>query len=72
MHLKRIDRLLGNNVETPPDNRQTAFQMLVEKKSDGRGIDPASEPKDGTLASLPWIAASRAAMTLSGGRRLCR
>ena len=28
MHLKRIDRLLGNDVETPPDNRQMAFQCL--------------------------------------------
>jgi Transposase DDE domain/Domain of unknown function (DUF4372) len=28
MHLKRIDRLLGNDVETPSDNRQMAFQCL--------------------------------------------
>ena len=28
MHLKRIDRLLGNDVETPPDNREMAFQCL--------------------------------------------
>ena len=31
------------------------------------GLDPAIQPKDGTLASLPWIAASRAAMTLFMG-----
>jgi IS4 transposase len=28
MHLKRIDRLLGDDVETPPDDRQMAFQCL--------------------------------------------
>ncbi len=28
MHLKRIDRLLEDDVETPPDNRQMAFQCL--------------------------------------------
>jgi len=28
MHLKRIDRLLGDYVETPPDDRQMAFQCL--------------------------------------------
>jgi len=28
MHLKRIDRLLGDDIETPPDNRQMAFQCL--------------------------------------------
>jgi hypothetical protein len=28
MHLKRIDRLLGNDVETPSDNPQMAFQCL--------------------------------------------
>jgi IS4 transposase len=28
MNLKRIDRLLGNDIETPPDGRQMAFQCL--------------------------------------------
>lgn len=28
MHLKRIDRLLGDDIEMPPDNRQMAFQCL--------------------------------------------
>ena len=28
MHLKRIDRLLADDVETPPDDRQMAFQCL--------------------------------------------
>ena len=28
MHLKRIDRLLEDDIETPPDNRQMAFQCL--------------------------------------------
>ena len=28
MNLKRIDRLLGNDVETPPNDRQMAFQCL--------------------------------------------
>ncbi len=28
MHLKRIDRLLGDDVETPPDDGQMAFQCL--------------------------------------------
>jgi len=28
MHLKRIDRLLGDGIETPSDNRQMAFQCL--------------------------------------------
>ena len=28
MHLKRIDRLLEDDVETPPDDRQMAFQCL--------------------------------------------
>ena len=28
MHLKRIDRLLGDDIETPSDNRQMAFQCL--------------------------------------------
>ncbi len=32
-----------------------------------RLLDPAIQPEDGTLASLPWIAASRAATTLFMG-----
>ncbi len=28
MHLKRLDRLLGDSIETPHDNRQMAFQCL--------------------------------------------
>jgi len=28
MHLKRIDRLLGDDIETPPDDTQMAFQCL--------------------------------------------
>jgi IS4 transposase len=28
MHLKRIDRLLGDDIETPPDDRQMAFRCL--------------------------------------------
>ena len=28
MHLKRIDRLLGDGIETPADDRQMAFQCL--------------------------------------------
>ena len=28
MHLKPIDRLLGDDIETPPDDRQMAFQCL--------------------------------------------
>ena len=28
MHLKRIDRLLEDDIETPPDNNQMAFQCL--------------------------------------------
>lgn len=28
MHLKRIDRLIGDGIETPPDDRQMAFQCL--------------------------------------------
>jgi len=28
MHLKRLDQLLGDCIETPPDNRQMAFQCL--------------------------------------------
>ena len=28
MQLKRIDRLLGDEIETPPDDRQMAFQCF--------------------------------------------
>jgi IS4 transposase len=28
MHLKRLDKLLGDCIETPPDDRQMAFQCL--------------------------------------------